>query len=151
MIPIRLYAYAAIAAAIGLLLWHDHWISRKYKAAHAEVVQVKATLIAEQESRKHEREINAKIDQQLLDANKALDLERAKPLPRLQCRRLPVSASSLPGTATASAVDPTATEGHDSEADARDFDPSADLLQFAVEAQENRDSLAACQMWIRSR
>jgi len=148
----RLYAYAAIALAIGFLIWREHIAVKHAKALAIELTQSKADLLAEQESRKHERELNAKIDQQLLDANKALDLERAKPLPHLSCRRMPSTTTGVSGPATASAVDPTGTEGHDGQADALDtFDPSADLLQYAVEAEENRNTLAACQMWIRSR
>lgn len=47
---IRLYAYAAIALAIAGLLAHDHWMSRRYRAASADRAQLTATLAAERKA-----------------------------------------------------------------------------------------------------
>ena len=117
-----------ILVALGGLIAHDHYLSRKYKAEKAISAQLSANLTAERAAREKERELNRSIDQQLQAKAAELDLERSKPLPRLQCRRVPVSSSSLSSPSGASSVDPSATEGHDGQADAGDFDPSADLL-----------------------
>jgi hypothetical protein len=149
---VKAIAAAIILAAIGGLLAHDHWLSRKYKAEKAISAQLSANLTAERAAREKERELNRSIDQQLQAKAAELDLERSKPLPRLQCRRVPVSTPSMPSSSGASSVDPTAAQGNDGQENATDsgtFDPAPELMQFAVEAQQNRDTLQACQDWIK--
>jgi hypothetical protein len=143
MIPIRLYAYAAIAAAIGLLLWHDHWISRKYKAAHAEASQLTATLTAERANRKIEQDDRRRADASVksLEAQLASINQPSKPV-SVFCRPARVSAASESGTA---AEPSSAATGDGAAEPLRDIGAAVEAVR--IEQQSNAARQRALIEW----
>lgn len=101
VIPIRLYAYAAIALALGGLVAHDHWMSRRYKAAHAESAQLTATLIQERANRKIEQDDRRRADESAKSLEAQLVDIRSAPKPvSVLCRPARMLTANESGTAT---------------------------------------------------
>lgn len=153
---LKLYAIIGLVLCVAGLLYHDKLGWDKLKKARVEVTQQTARadqaevqIIAEQKARDHERQVNRQIDQQLIAANQALETERSKPLPRLRCRLQDSTGAQTNDGSTASRIDNAAGQADNGQADAGDFDPSEALMQFAIEAQQNRDGWQACQDWVR--
>lgn len=145
---LKLIAIGIVVAMLGGLIWHDHHLSKLYKAQKAKTAEVTVALETERANRKREQEINHAIDEQLIAANQALEAERSKPLPHLSCRLR--NNASVSSTNPATGVDHADTETNDGGENAQDFDPSEALMEFAVEAQINRDGWQACEDWIRA-
>lgn len=151
-IPFRLYLYAGIAAFIGLLLWHDHHLSKLYKAQKAATEQVEASL--EQERRnaaqvQADLKLNQVTSHALQERLSAIERERrTDPLPRLRCTASVPSSNTQGGTSRG--PDGSST-GRESEAVEVDFDPTPALDEYGADCAVIAERLTALQQWERDR
>jgi hypothetical protein len=130
-------------AALGGILWHDHWISKKYQATKAELVQANATITAEREVRKIEQDDRRRAD----ESAKSLEAELARigsaPKPvSVFCRPARVSPAGEGGTAPELA---SAAAGDGTEGPLRDIGAAVDAVR--VEQQTNAARQRALIEW----
>ena len=138
--PIRLYAYAAIALALAGLLAHDHWMSRRYKAANAQLRTAEVTLITERENTRKEHESAQRYASRL-----AISRGPRSPPPRVMCR-IP---ASVPTAGAASGTDAAAQPDDSGVLEEVDLGPRLDVSFHACE--ENLIALEELQRWVMSR
>jgi hypothetical protein len=132
----------AVAALAGILA-HNHYLSRKYQATKAELVQANATITAERENTRKANE-SAKRFQARSDA---LETDkRDNPLPPVR-----VCKSTRVPQAGAAAVVNEAVETHDPPADEGDRDIGPALDEFATDAEANLIQCQELQEWVRNR
>ena len=111
VIPLRAWLGLAALLALAGILWHDHWMTRRYNAKAAEVRTVTATLEQERKAREIEQADKRKADETAKSLQAELDRIAAAPKPvSVFCKpaRLPSSGES--GT-SAIAHDPAAGSG----------------------------------------
>lgn len=149
----KLYIYAAIGLAIAGILAHDHWLSRKLKAANEQVTvqrlradQAEIQVKAEQEARKHEQT----IAKQASDAYQA-DLARIRAEPDFGVVRLCRKPSLPPaGSPTGASSGPDVSpSGHVESEDATDIGPM--ISAFVEDCEANASQLESLQRWVLSR
>lgn len=95
VIPIRLYAYAAIALAIGFLVWREHHAVQRAKTLAAENSQLTVIIAAERKNRAIEQDDRRKADESAKSLETELARIRSAPLPvSVWCRptHLPAAA-----------------------------------------------------------
>jgi hypothetical protein len=147
---IKLILIGLAVAAIGGILWHDHWISKKYQATKAELVQANATITAERE-RAAQIQADFKLNQEtshaLQERLSAIERERRdNPLPRLRCTASVPSAVTESGTAIGSDG-----PGAGRESETVTFDPSTQLDEYGTDCAVVAERLTALQEWERAR
>jgi hypothetical protein len=145
---IKLILIGLAVAAIGGILAHNHYLSRKYQATKAELVQANATITAERAAREHE----LKIAKDASDAYQKdlADLRAARsndPLPSVVCKR----SRSVPATASTATGSDAAGTGNDAGANEEDRDIGPLLDDFATACEANLSQLTRLQEWVRSR
>lgn len=143
----KLIAGLAIIAALGGMLWHDHWMTKRYNAKAAEVRTVTATLEQERKAREIEQADKRKADETAKSLQAELDRIAAAPKPvSVFCKPARLSSSSESGAATV-ANDPAAGSG--AEEALRDI--GAALADVWREHQSNAARQIALQEWERAR
>jgi hypothetical protein len=142
-VSIRLYIYAAIALALGGLLWHDHHQTQRANRLAGELNQANANLKAERENTRKSNE-SAK---RLQDKNDALETDRRNnPLPAVRvCKR-----AVVPEARTTAVVD-EAPQANDAPEDAGDRDIGPALDDFATDAEANLNQCNELIEWVRNR
>jgi hypothetical protein len=133
----------AVAALAGILA-HNHYLSRKYQATKAELVQANATITAERENTRKANEAAQRFQARsdALEADK-----RDNPLPAVRVCR---SAPRVPQAGTATVVN-EAVETHDTPADEGDRDIGPALDEFATDSEANLIQCQELQEWVRNR
>ncbi len=150
LIPLRAWAIMGAAAALALLLWHDHHMSRLFKAERQRTVQLAETLDTERKNAAQVRAdltLNQVTSHALQERLSAVERERRDtPLPRLRC------TARVSGTAAESGS-PGGSDGAAArrESEAIAFDPSADLDEYGADCAVIAERLSALQVWELSR
>lgn len=142
--PLRLYAYAAAALAIGALLLYANWQHRLYQHHKARADTAQAAYEAEARARAHEQRIakdasNA-YQKRLNDITAAADLG-----PVRLCRR----AAAVPAATAAPAGSHAEAARHVEAEDAPDIGPA--LNDFVEDCEANAAQLQSLQEWVRAR
>ena len=149
-IPLRIWAYLAIAASLAGILAHDHYMTRRAQARAAEVRSLTATLSQERANAAQvqaDLKLNQVTSHALQERLTAIERERRDaPLPRLRC------TASVPNDVTeaGSASGSSRTTGG-REPEAVDFDPSAQLDEFGNDCAVIAERLSTLQQWERDR
>lgn len=103
LVPLKAWLALGAVIAIGALLWHDHHLSRLYKAEKANSAAITATLEQERANRKTEANDRKLADEiaQPVAVKVARIATRPDPV-GVYCRapKLPASASESRGTAS---------------------------------------------------
>jgi hypothetical protein len=139
----KLIGIGIVLATIAGIIAHDHWISRKYQATKAELVQANATITAERENTRKANEAAQRFQARsdALEADK-----RDNPLPAVRvCKsaRVPKTGTATVVNEAAQADNPPADEGD------RDIGPALD--EFATDAEANLIQCQELQKWVQSR
>lgn len=143
---IRLYAYAAIALAIGGLLLRDHIVTKQRNAAVARANVAEASLTAERENTRKANEASIKYQADLT----ALRAARADaPLPSVVCKR----TRSVPAASAATGSDAArpADDAGENAGDRVEHDIGPQLDDFATACEANLIQLTRLQEWVRGR
>lgn len=149
-IPLKFWLSLGAVLIIGLIIAHDHHLSKLYKAEKAATAQLEATLAAE---RQREAQIQAdhKLAQEtssaLQERLSAIERERSIPLPRLRCvaARLP---TTTPESGTSAGSDGS-TGGREPEE--VEFDPTPGLSDYGHDCEIAAARLEALQGWETAR
>jgi hypothetical protein len=139
----KLIGIGIVLATIAGIIAHDHWISRKYQATKAELVQANATITAERENTRKANEAAQRFQARsdALEADK-----RDNPLPAVRVCK----SARVPQTGTATVVN-EAAETHDAPADEGDRDIGPALDEFATDSEANLIQCQELQEWVRAR
>jgi hypothetical protein len=162
MIPIRLYAYAAVALAIVGLFIHDRWMTKRYEHQKSVTATLTATLAAERDNTRKANEASERYAISLENLKAARELLPVRSV-RLCNSRGVQQAAATPGT------DAQSDPGHPSEAGFNpgygsglqsgqvdrwsDSGPDIGPVLYAL-ADEKDEQLAMCkalQDWVRAR
>jgi hypothetical protein len=139
-IPLRFYLYAALAAALGYLLWHERHLAHVVKARNAEIATLTATITTERENTR-----KANVSANRYAARLQVSRGPRSPPAVLLCR-LPAAKQARPAASGTDAA-PVADDGGVS-ADV-DIGPRLDVSFHACE--ENLIKLEELQRWVRER
>jgi hypothetical protein len=148
---IKLILIGLAVAAIGGILWHDHWISKKYQATKAELVQANATITAERAAREHELKIAKEASDGYQADLKRLEAERVlEPVPVVRLCRKPATVSASGPAAVGSDA---ASTPNDVEAAQTDIGPDIGpaLIEYGVQCEANMLQLDRLRQWVESR
>jgi hypothetical protein len=98
LIPLRAWLIAGALAVLGAILWHDHHISRLYKAEHAKTTELTAKVAAKERELAMQKEASNAYQQSLED------LRAARAATPVRAVRLCRPATVVPGAAGGSAA-----------------------------------------------
>lgn len=156
---IRLYIYAAIALALGGLLWHDHYQTHKANRLARETNELRANYAALEAAHAHERKIAEDASHEFQRTVTALQAARADTPVRTvrlchgPANSVPAAADAASGAYAAGAGGlPDATGQHPRDRwgdDGPDIGPA--LYDEADRADLCPAQLTALQEWVRSR
>jgi cytoskeletal protein RodZ len=142
VIPLRLYAYAAIALFIGYLLWREHYLAGRVKALRESNAELVATIDTERANTRKANESAQRYASRL-----AVSRGPRSPPPRIVCR-IPAQAPAAASTA-ASGTDAAAATDDPGVSVEADLGPRIDVPFRACE--ENLIKLEELQRWVRER
>jgi hypothetical protein len=145
LIPIKVWIYAAIAAAFAFVLMREKWAVDKAKRLSAENTQLVASLDVERKARAHEQRIAKEASDDYQKRLAAIDASPDLGPVRL-CKRPRVSPTPEAGTALGSHAEAT---GHVESEDAPDIGPA--LSDFVEDCEANAAQLESLQSWVRAR
>lgn len=149
---IKAICIGIVMAAIGGLIWREHYLVHKLKARDAELATANATI--EQQAKnaaqlQADNKLNQVTSHALQERLTAIESERrADPLPGLRCHASVSIAVAQSGTATGSDGSQPGREPQETEVD---FDPTPAIDQFGTDCAVIAERLASLQAWERNR
>jgi hypothetical protein len=150
----KLIGIGIVLAAIGGILAHNHYLSRKYQATKAELVQANATITAEREVRKIEQDDRRRAD----ESAKSLEAELARirsqpPITGVRCRTIKPKSADESGTSASSNGAPAGSVEGVPESDplGPEIDVSVGLDWYGTKCEEVAATLRELQSWESAR
>jgi hypothetical protein len=146
VIPLSWIVGGVAVVAIGGVLAHDHYVTKKLNATRVELRQANANYTALRTAYDHERKIATEASHAYQTDLARLERERSNVPDVRLCKR---PASSVPAT-TAAAERPDAASPPDDGGEASpDIGPA--LLDYGIACEANQMQLMRLQEWVRAR
>lgn len=152
VIPLKVWLGLAAVAALAFLIWHDHHLSKLYKAQKAETARVESVLEGERVNRRIEQEDRKRADESTKALQAQLDGIRSQPaITGVRCtapRLSPARESNASASANAASSEREPTVSGD---DSVGRDVSEGLTEYGKNCEAVAATLTALQAWEEAR